>query len=157
MELTARQWLERIADPDLRKKALDNLEKFPKETDNTKYDSIDTALDWAFQWFKTPEGHSYWYDIFQSGITLLPTDPQQPTPEWQPTVGEMFQFTNDDDKVCWSEKIKFLGIFNGFFMAESNSGYPISFKHCRPIEKTFVIDNQTMNKQQVIEYVNSKA
>lgn len=67
--MTARQWIERIADPEIRGKALRNIEKYPLYP-NEEVCSIYEAITEAFIW---PKGElKYWQEL-RTRIALLPT------------------------------------------------------------------------------------
>lgn len=67
MKRTIKEWLEHIADPIVRERALDEMAgNVGKEVD-----TFQEALDRAFVWAYTCEGHKYWCNV-SDNIELLP-------------------------------------------------------------------------------------
>lgn len=67
MKRTIREWLEHIADPIVRERALENINPVRSHAE-----SINEAIMVGFKWEDTPEGDYYWCDIHLSDIELLP-------------------------------------------------------------------------------------
>ncbi len=59
MKKTAREWFAELPQP-TREKALDNADK----EISGKFKSLDEAILYGFNWEKTPEGPSFWYDVY---------------------------------------------------------------------------------------------
>ena len=57
---TTRDWLTEIPDPEIREKALRNMDE---DSANLEAQSISDALLGAFNWSKSPEGHRFWADL----------------------------------------------------------------------------------------------
>lgn len=66
MERSIMDWLKQIEDPDIRARAIKNriayLKRHPNLTGGTRTNMFH-AIDAAFGWQSTPEGHQYWQDI----------------------------------------------------------------------------------------------
>lgn len=60
---TIRQWLETIADKEIREKAIRYAENESITTLHERYDTLDYALLAAFWFDKTDEGFEYWENI----------------------------------------------------------------------------------------------
>ena len=71
MSKTIKEWLETIEDPEIRKKALGNM-----DSDDEDYprNSLPEAMVSAFLWKDSPEGYKYWKKAYNSiMITVLPS------------------------------------------------------------------------------------
>jgi hypothetical protein len=65
MSKTIKEWFESIEDPEIRNKALANMDE--KERDRVVY-SFKEAIRNGFDWQPTPEGYEYWDKISQGGL-----------------------------------------------------------------------------------------
>lgn len=65
---TVREYLESIADPDIRERALRNIEKTKRGA--IKGRNIAHAID-MFDWDESPEGYGYWYRLFNNPPKLI--------------------------------------------------------------------------------------
>jgi len=75
MQLTAMEWIELIADTEIREKALSNMNN-PKTLREDKISApvhnIPEALEYAFWWHFTPEGSKYWLELANTPPAILP-------------------------------------------------------------------------------------
>lgn len=63
---TVRQWLESIEDPELKKRALENMANHcfhKRNADEKQVADLRRAMGCAFDFTKTPEGNSFWLAI----------------------------------------------------------------------------------------------
>jgi hypothetical protein len=80
MSKTIKEWLLSIEDPEIRERALNNMN--PKTSNKIK-DSLKGALSHSFIWSESNEGHEYWAKIMESGLNEFkqlppPSDPINP-------------------------------------------------------------------------------
>lgn len=64
---TIREWLEELPEP-YRTQALENMknDKPPTNPDEPPVtgNTLDSALEEAFIWYKSPQNRTYWFDVF---------------------------------------------------------------------------------------------
>lgn len=60
------QWINSIKDPLVRKQAKENYRKALKPESNIPFSKPHFALNGAFEWYKTPEGMTYWGTIYNT-------------------------------------------------------------------------------------------
>ena len=92
MQLTAREWIELIADPEIREKALANIDN-PAITGiylNEKLTSVNYAISYAFRWENSKEGHEYWDNLYNTPPALLPF----PNKEREQAEALLMEFAN---------------------------------------------------------------
>jgi hypothetical protein len=68
MSKTIKEWFLSIEDPEIRNRALNNMDD--KDRDRI-VESLEKALENGFEWNPTPEGYEYWDKISEGGIKLL--------------------------------------------------------------------------------------
>jgi len=73
MNKTIKEWFESIEDPELREKALKNLEP---EKVNVKSSTLSSALWTGFEFSNTPEGYAFWDKVFNFYLPI--SDPINP-------------------------------------------------------------------------------
>ena len=68
MQLTVKQWLERIADEKIRENALRQMDVLH---DDTVVGSIEDAIVLFAYWYETEEGNEYWLNLHDNPPALL--------------------------------------------------------------------------------------